>query len=85
MNVAEDFAKYIAATMARTALVSSGEMTHAQATDENNEAIALLRVELSHEDFDEFMRLFASEIYRCHTELSSLGRPTPGNDPKKPN
>ncbi|HXE62112.1 MAG TPA: hypothetical protein VN519_01145 [Bryobacteraceae bacterium] len=85
MNVAEHFAKFMAAAGARTLLVSSGELTHVQAMEENNEAIALLRVELSREDFDEFMRLFASEIYRCNTELSALGRPIPGNDTQKPN
>lgn len=85
MTIDERVSQFIVASMARTFLVSKGEMTEAQALEENKEAIMRLRVELSTEEFQEFMDGIGLEAYRRAAEISALGRPSPGNDPLKPN
>ena len=85
MTIDERVVQFIAASMARTFLVSKGEMTEAEAHDRNEDALIQLRVELSTEEFQEFMNGIGLEAYRRCAELSTLGRPVPGNDPLMPN
>lgn len=66
-------------------MVTKGEMTEAQAREENQEAVMRARVELSTEEFEEFARRIGLGLHRYEKELSELGRPIPGNDPQKPN
>jgi hypothetical protein len=85
MTIADRVSVFIAALMARQYLVSKGEMTATEEQEGDEDAISRLRIELTDQEFEDFMNGFALSIHKRETELSSLSRPIPGNDPQKPN
>jgi hypothetical protein len=85
MTIAERVSLFVTALMARQHLVFKGEMTATEEKEGYEDAISRLRIELTDQELEDFMNGVALEIHKRQTELSSLGRPIPGNDPQKPN
>jgi hypothetical protein len=83
--VAQRLAELVAAIKKTTELLTSGQMTLAQADEQIAEDMARCRMEMTYEEF----RLLGEEIgkiaYLGEQHLSSLGFPIPGNDPQRPN
>ena len=84
-EIAQRLAKLVAETTKATERISRGEISLAEANEEHSEYVDRQRAEMTTEEFQLFTDGVGRLSYLWSSELSKLGHPLPGNDPKKPN
>ena len=77
--------RFIALVHRHVDQMATGEITEAQANRELEEMTLSAQLEMTDEEFDDFLSRVLVMDHAASTLLSEEGRPVPGNDPKKPN
>ncbi len=77
--------RFIALVHRHVEQMAAGEITEAQANRELEEMTLSAQLEMTDEEFDEFLSRVLIMDHAASAQLSAEGRPVPGNDPNKPN
>jgi hypothetical protein len=65
--------------------MAAGEITESEANHELEVMTLDAQMDMSDEEFEEFLRQVMIMDYAVSVQLSADGHPVPGNDPRKPN
>ncbi len=85
MTAAAWMERFLALVHKHVEQMGAGEITEAQANRELEEMTLSAQMEMTDEEFDEFLSRVMILDYAASAQLSADGRPVPGNDPKRPN
>jgi hypothetical protein len=77
--------RFIALVHRHVDQMATGEITEAQANRELAEMTWSAQLEMTDEEFDEFLSRVLVMDHAASALLSAEGHPVPGNDPNKPN